>query len=81
MRLDFEAEFSFPQRFKCRMMKLVTGTKHIPGPIVAASYDPKLFGKHYALALEEAMRNMEHWTLGEVELFAAFVSKHNQCAY
>lgn len=81
MRLDFEAEFRPLQRFKVRMMKLVTGTKHVPGPIVAASYAPKLFGTNFALALEQAMRNMTHWSVGEVELFAAFVSKQNRCAY
>jgi len=27
------------------------------------------------------MRDGKHWTLGELELFAAFVSKLNQCEY
>lgn len=81
MRLDLEAEFKLPQRIKIRLMKAVTGAEHLPGPIAVATYDPKLFGRQFALALEQAMRKMQHWSVGEVELFAAFVSKQNQCAY
>jgi hypothetical protein len=81
MRLDLEAELRPLQRFKVRMMKLVTGVRDAPGPIVVASYAPALFGTHFALALEEAMRKTTHWSVGEVELFAAFVSKQNSCAY
>jgi hypothetical protein len=81
MRVNLEAELRPLQRFKVRMMKLVTGTEHIPGPIITMSYDPQLFGRQFSAALEQAMRKMKHWSVGEVELFAAFVSKQNQCAY
>jgi hypothetical protein len=81
MRLDLELELRPLQRFKGRMMKLMTGATQLPGPIVVASYAPELFGTHFGLVLEQAMRKMTHWSVGEVELFAAFVSKQNRCAY
>lgn len=79
MRLDLEAGFSRGQRIKGWIVRRVVGT--IPGPIVTMSYDPELFGREFARALEDAMRRMKHWSVGEVELFAALVSKENSCAY
>ena len=81
MRVDLESELGLGKRLKFALMKLITGSEHVPGPIVAATYDAELFGTHFSYALEDAMRKMEHWSVGEVELFAAFVSKENSCAY
>jgi uncharacterized peroxidase-related enzyme len=53
----------------------------IPGPILVMSYRRELFGKPFAACLQEGMRGMSAWSLGEVELFAAFVSKLNTCQY
>jgi len=53
----------------------------IPGPVCVMSYRSSFFGTEGAKLLQQAMRNQEHWSKSEVELFAAFVSKHNECAY
>jgi len=53
----------------------------VPGPVATLSYRPELFGKGVTECLEEAMRKATQWSKGEVELFAAFVSRLNQCAY
>lgn len=81
MRLDLESGLTLRQRLKARLVKWIMRSDHVPGPIVTMSYDPELFGNHFAEALEDGMRRMKHWSLGEVELFAAFVSKENRCAY
>jgi hypothetical protein len=53
----------------------------IPGPVSVLSYRRALYGKHFAAAIQDAMRKMTEWTVGQTELFAAFVSKQNECHY
>jgi len=45
------------------------------------SYRPELFGQPFSAYLEAALRGPSDWSVGERELFAAFVSRTNQCAY
>jgi hypothetical protein len=54
---------------------------HVPGPVLVLSYRRELFGKHFAACLQEGMRGASEWTVGEVELFAAFISRLNECKY
>lgn len=44
-------------------------------------YRPDFFGKHYGRYLNAVMRGPSEWSVGERELFAAFVSKLNECAF
>lgn len=53
----------------------------VPGPILVLSYRRELCGKHLAGCYQEGMRQATEWSRGEVELFAAFVSKLNECRY
>ena len=53
----------------------------VPGPIATMSYNRNFFGKHDAVWLNHTMRKMKHWSVGEVELMAAYVSKNNACQY
>jgi len=45
------------------------------------SYRPELFGQAFGEALQDVMRGPSEWTVGERELFAAFVSALNQCPF
>jgi uncharacterized peroxidase-related enzyme len=54
---------------------------HVPGPILVMSYRRELFGKYMAASFQEGMRGAKEWSVGEVELFAAFVSHLNECKY
>lgn len=45
------------------------------------SYRPELFGQPFSVFLEAAIRGPSDWSIGERELFAAFVSSTNQCTY
>jgi hypothetical protein len=67
------------QKLLSRVVRLAAG--QVPGPILTFSYKKDLFGKAFTACLQEAMRRPTAWTVGEVELFAAFVSKLNRCAY
>lgn len=44
-------------------------------------YRPDFFGRHYGRYLNAVMRGPSEWSVGERELFAAFVSRLNQCAF
>jgi hypothetical protein len=79
MRIEIISKCSFLQRLQLRLVKQYLG--FVPGPIQSMTYKRDFFGKYYCQCLEEAMRKAKCWTKGEVELFAAFVSKQNDCAY
>jgi hypothetical protein len=51
------------------------------GPMRVLSYRRELFGAAFAACVQEALRGGQAWSLGEVELFAAFVSRLNECKY
>jgi uncharacterized peroxidase-related enzyme len=70
---------NFLQKVQFRLIKTMMG--QLPGPIAVLSYRRAFFGKHYTRWLQNTMRKMEHWTLGEVELMGAYVSKNNECQY
>ncbi len=44
-------------------------------------YRQELFGRPFSEALELVMRGASEWSVGERELFAAFVSAQNQCPF
>ena len=52
-----------------------------PDVLKTLHYRPELFGRPYSETLELAMRGPSDWTVGERELFAAFVSSLNQCPF
>jgi len=67
------------QKLQIAMIRLMAG--RAPGPVLMMSYRRDLFGKHLAECFEEALRKASSWSVFEVELMAAFVSKLNQCLY
>ena len=47
----------------------------------ALRYRPELFGAAFAQLLQDVMKGPSPWSEPERELFAAFVSKLNQCPF
>ncbi len=45
------------------------------------SFRPEFFGDHFNRLIEDVMRGPSEWTIGERELFAAFVSDRNRCVF
>lgn len=68
-----------PEAWAPQFLKKTLG--FVPGPVAVMQYRPDFFGRHYARALQEGLRGGEAWRRGELELFAAFISSRNQCAY
>lgn len=79
MRLDLRSKCSFVQRLKFRVIERLLG--FVLEPMVSMSYKRDFFGKHFVECEHEALLQMSHWSKGEAELFAAFVSKQNDCAF
>jgi hypothetical protein len=68
------------QKVILNIIRAISGGK-VPGPILVLSYRRKLCGKYLAACYQEGMRKATEWSLGEVELFAVFISKLNECKY
>jgi hypothetical protein len=80
MRLQLLHEGHRPlQKLQLRIIRALVG--QVPGPIATMSYRRSLFGKPMSACFVESMEKSQHWTRGETELFAAYVSEQNHCRY
>lgn len=67
-------------RVAIRMIGFISRTK--PDDIARiALYRPGIFGRPFMRLMREVMRGGSDWTVGERELFAAFVSRRNSCTF
>ena len=67
------------QRFVLGIMRVLGAP---PADVVRMLlYRPSLFGKPYSAWIQAVMRGPSDWTVGERALFAAFVSRTNQCPF
>jgi hypothetical protein len=67
------------QKLQLKLIAAMVG--QLPGPIATMSYRRNLFGRWLSSCFVEAMEKPKHWTRGETELFAAYVSDQNRCRY
>jgi len=67
------------QKLQIAIIKALVG--QLPGPIATMSYRRDLFGRWMSDCFVESMEQTKHWTRGETELFAAYVSDQNRCRY
>ncbi len=79
MRIPFRKRLGRIQKLSLAFWNAIIGD--IPGPMLVVSYRKEFFGDYWAPCMQEGMRRARHWTRGEVELFAAFTSRVNSCAY
>jgi hypothetical protein len=61
------------------IMRLMMG--HAPGVVRTMFYRKEFFGRPFSELTHQVMRGPSDWTVGERELFAAFVSRLNQCVF
>ncbi len=67
-------------RLFLRFVRLVSRKE--PGDVVKTLYyRPEFWGAAYSALLQDIMRGPSEWAVGDRELFAAFVSKLNQCPF
>ena len=60
-------------------MKVVAG--HAPGVVRTLRYRKEYFGRPWTNLTQQVMRGPGEWSVGEREIFAAFVSHLNQCVF
>jgi hypothetical protein len=53
----------------------------VPDVVRTLRYRPHLFGAPHTAHTQAVLRGPSEWSVGERELFAAFVSKLNQCHF
>jgi len=68
-----------PDRLMLTMMNLIVG--HAPGVVRTLRYRKEFFGHPFSELTGQVMRGPSEWTVGEREMFAAFVSRLNQCVF
>ena len=61
------------------VMRLMMG--HAPGVVRTLFYRKEFFGRRWNALTQQVMRGPSQWSVGERELFAAFVSRVNQCVF
>lgn len=81
MRLKrLEHDHGLRGRLMLGLISLV-GRERAPDVLRVMLYRPAFFGSPMSRAVHHALRGPSPWTVGERELFAAFVSRLNQCAF
>jgi hypothetical protein len=61
------------------IMRLVMG--HAPGVVRTLMYRKEFFGRPWTELTQQVMRGPSPWSVGEREIFAAYVSRLNQCVF
>jgi len=67
-------------KVKFAMIRLLSGAPTLD-VVKTISFRPEFFGDPYSRLIQEVMRGPSEWTVGERELFAAFVSERNRCEF
>ena len=67
-------------RVKLFLIGIATRRKS-PDVIKTLFYRKEFFGAKVGPVFQSAMRGPSPWTVGQRELFAAFVSKRNECEF
>ena len=62
------------------VVRTVSGFR-APDVVRTLRYRPDFFGAHHSRHTPAVMRGPSEWSVGERELFAAFVSRVNQCRF
>lgn len=69
-----------PQKLTMMIIRLVTGYR-APDVVRTLFYRPEFFGRQMNEWTHDVMRGPSCWSVGHRELFAAFVSRLNQCPF
>jgi hypothetical protein len=62
------------------MIRLMSGAPPVD-VVKTLAYRRSFFGDPFNRLIQEVMRGPSEWTVGERELFAAFVSERNRCEF
>jgi hypothetical protein len=68
------------QKLVLLLIRLTSGFR-APDVVKTLFYRAAFFGAHQSRLTQEVMRGPSEWSVGERELFAAFVSRLAQCPF
>ena len=68
------------QKLVLLLIRLTTGFR-ATDVVKTLFYRKAFFGAHQSRLTQDVMRGPSEWTIGERELFAAYVSKLGQCPF
>jgi len=74
-------ELSHAPDMASRIAELQERDGYVSDISLALRYRPELFGEPVSAYFQEVMKGPSDWSEAERELFAAFVSKLNQCPF
>ena len=80
MRLKVVERGHAPDRVLYAIIRALSGFR-APDVVRTLRYRKHFFGGHHAAHTHAAMRGPSAWTVFERELFAAYVSRLNQCHF
>ncbi len=80
MRLAEIERGTLGDRVLYALIRVMSGHR-APDVIRTLRYRKEQFGTPFNDLIQEVMRGPSHWTVGERELFAAWVSKKNECEF
>jgi hypothetical protein len=80
MRLAVVERGHLSSRLLYAVIRAVSGFR-APDVVRTLRYRPAFFGKAQSAHTQAAMRGPSAWSVGERELFAAFVSRLNHCHF
>jgi hypothetical protein len=69
----------FREKAILTIMRVIAG--HAPGVLRTLFYRKEYFGGPWTELTQRVMRGPSQWTVGEREIFAAYVSRLNQCVF
>ena len=79
MRLKIAYNDGPLQKLQYAVIRRLVG--NVPGFVKLFSYRRSFFGRRFAGCVQECLRARGEWSAGELEIFAAFVSRLNRCRY
>ena len=68
-----------PDKLTLAVIRILMG--HAPGVVRTLLYRKSFFGRPFSVLTQQVMRGPSAWSVGEREIFAAFVSRLNQCVF
>jgi hypothetical protein len=80
MRLKAVERGQGASRLLYAVVRALSGFR-MPDVVRTLRYRPSFFGGPHQAHTQAAMRGPSAWSVGERELFAAFVSRLNQCPF
>jgi hypothetical protein len=81
MRLTVvERAHRLPQKMLMGVIRLLQ-RRRVPDIVRTILYRPEFFGRPFSACVQAVLRGPSEWSVGERELFAAFVSRLNHCPF